>query len=277
MQADSQRVFPRPPAMQRDCSAFDLTEPTSYTDMQQNDMPVDAPLTLYSPPPPPPTAKLRHKLVSDLITASTGRARANSSASPSPSPHQDASANSTACSIISTDIISGSAFSAMTDCDSVADESCLRSQLPNPLQLQSLGESCIISGSPSMHGGLRACSLAESGTWTATPSFASLDSHVLHSSASMSVTNSVSADHTGDGTPSTDSVELPQQQQELTDRAVAVVQRVLDKLTGLDFHDSSSSASHKPLAISEQIDRLINEATSNDNLSTCYMGWCPLW
>jgi FKBP12-rapamycin complex-associated protein len=60
---------------------------------------------------------------------------------------------------------------------------------------------------------------------------------------------------------------------------VTVVQRVLDKLTGMDFQDNSAStsASNKPLAIPDQIDRLINEATSNDNLSTCYMGWCPLW
>jgi FKBP12-rapamycin complex-associated protein len=80
----------------------------------------------------------------------------------------------------------------------------------------------------------------------------------------------------GNESTSADSIRPPQQ--ELTDRAVTVVQRVLDKLTGLDFQDSpNNSAPGKPLAISEQIDRLINEATSNDNLSTCYMGWCPLW
>lgn len=124
-------------------------------------------------------------------------------------------------------------------------------------------------------------SFTASSNWATTPSFASLDSNVLHTS--MSTTNSGS-DYLGDESASMESIQLPQQ--ELTDRAVTVVQRVLDKLTGMDFQDhlqqtastsSAAAASHKPLAISEQIDRLINEATSNDNLSTCYMGWCPLW
>lgn len=119
------------------------------------------------------------------------------------------------------------------------------------------------------------------------PSFTSMDSNVLHTSGSIigcSVGNIHNdSTHGSSASLSPSSVLLPQQ--ELTDRAVAVVQRVLDKLTGLDFPSSSTTSSsstttnnnNKPLAISEQIDRLINEATSNDNLSTCYMGWCPLW
>ena len=154
--------------------------------------------------------------------------------------------------------------------------------------MQSLAESCIVSGSISASASgsgsklLPPRSLAQSTmgslVWgdsllanDEVPSFVSMDSHILHTSTSTaSASVSVSA--------SPSSVLLPQQ--ELTERAVTVVQRVLDKLTGRDFPSAASSgnsSSNKPLAISDQIDRLINEATSNDNLSTCYMGWCPLW
>ena len=58
---------------------------------------------------------------------------------------------------------------------------------------------------------------------------------------------------------------------ELTDKAVKVVHRVMDKLIGLDFENKVA------LDISEQIDRLIRQATSNENLSTCFSGWCAFW
>lgn len=78
-------------------------------------------------------------------------------------------------------------------------------------------------------------------------------------------------------------------QEELTDKAVTVVQRVLDKLTGLDFQENrknltttSSDATtqninNKALEIPEQVDLLIKQATSNENLSTCFIGWCAFW
>ena len=83
-------------------------------------------------------------------------------------------------------------------------------------------------------------------------------------------------------------------QEELTDKAVTVVQRVLDKLTGLDFQDKQHRHPNRrnnmkninvnvndhvanALDISEQVDLLIKQATSNDNLSTCFIGWCAFW
>ena len=65
-------------------------------------------------------------------------------------------------------------------------------------------------------------------------------------------------------------------QEELTDKAVTVVQRVLDKLNGLDFQEQNKK-NGSALEISEQIDLLIEQATSNDNLSTCFIGWCAFW
>jgi hypothetical protein len=96
---------------------------------------------------------------------------------------------------------------------------------------------------------------------------------------------------------------------ELTDKAVIVIKRVTDKLTGLDFpcenvHHSPSSPQQTPLMnqqgsssssssssvhlqqclqqpqaleVSEQVDRLIREAISNENLSQSFFGWCPFW
>ncbi len=99
------------------------------------------------------------------------------------------------------------------------------------------------------------------------------------------------------------------EQQDLTEKAVIVIRRVLDKLTGLDFvstnpndlHNlgasisgagsggvhppspntsgstTSSSGSVSALEVKEQVDRLIHEATSNENLSQSFFGWCPFW
>ena len=57
----------------------------------------------------------------------------------------------------------------------------------------------------------------------------------------------------------------------LNQKAVTVMVRVRDKLTGRDF---SSTA---PLETSTQVQRLIMQAMNHDNLSQCYIGWCPFW
>ena len=54
--------------------------------------------------------------------------------------------------------------------------------------------------------------------------------------------------------------------------AMDVIGRIEAKLTGTDF-----SASLTPLGIEEQVDKLINEATSVENLCQLFAGWCPLW
>eukprot|EP01033_Poteriospumella_lacustris_P010144 gene10144-7234_t len=63
-------------------------------------------------------------------------------------------------------------------------------------------------------------------------------------------------------------------QQELTEKAVVVIRRVLDKLNGLDFASSLDPAStNHQLGVAEQVERLIQEATSNENLSQSFFGW----
>ncbi|CAG9838013.1 unnamed protein product [Diabrotica balteata] len=54
-------------------------------------------------------------------------------------------------------------------------------------------------------------------------------------------------------------------------KAVAIINRVRDKLTGNDFSVEES------LTIEKQVDLLIQQATSNENLCQCYIGWCPFW
>ena len=54
-------------------------------------------------------------------------------------------------------------------------------------------------------------------------------------------------------------------------KAVAVVNRVRDKLTGRDFDANIT------LNVNQQVDLLIRQATSHENLCQCYIGWCPFW
>lgn len=54
-------------------------------------------------------------------------------------------------------------------------------------------------------------------------------------------------------------------------RAVEVLDRVSQKLTGRDFKHGEE------LAVLEQVDKLINEATKLENLCQHYIGWCSFW
>lgn len=65
-------------------------------------------------------------------------------------------------------------------------------------------------------------------------------------------------------------------QGELTEKAVIVIRRVMDKLTGLDFYDPKAPK-QAALDIPEQVDRLIKQATANENLALSFFGWCPWW
>jgi Phosphatidylinositol 3- and 4-kinase/FATC domain len=71
--------------------------------------------------------------------------------------------------------------------------------------------------------------------------------------------------------------ESDAQQELLTDKAVTVIRRVMDKLTGLDFYDPSSLLAPTALDVPEQVDRLIIQATANENLCLSFLGWCPFW
>ncbi|RWS29930.1 hypothetical protein B4U80_02742 [Leptotrombidium deliense] len=64
---------------------------------------------------------------------------------------------------------------------------------------------------------------------------------------------------------------LNQQPEALNKKALAVVKRVRDKLTGRDFD------ANVPLPVDKQVDLLIKQATSHENLCQCYIGWCPFW
>lgn len=54
-------------------------------------------------------------------------------------------------------------------------------------------------------------------------------------------------------------------------RAVLVLRRITNKLTGNDIVKSNE------LTVEEQVDKLIKEAASIENLCQHYVGWCPFW
>eukprot|EP00941_MAST-03F_sp_MAST-3F-sp1_P000707 g707.t1 len=71
----------------------------------------------------------------------------------------------------------------------------------------------------------------------------------------------------------------------LNQQAVRVIRRVKDKLVGRDFRtftrnsrkEKESSEEEENLDVELQVDRLIRQATSNENLCQSYVGWCPFW
>jgi hypothetical protein len=56
--------------------------------------------------------------------------------------------------------------------------------------------------------------------------------------------------------------------------ALEVINRIQAKLTGRDFAKNEEA---DDLTIEEQVERLIVEATSIENLCQLFTGWCPLW
>lgn len=54
-------------------------------------------------------------------------------------------------------------------------------------------------------------------------------------------------------------------------KARMIIDRVKQKLTGNDFN------SQEAISVQTQIDLLIQQATNNENLCQCYIGWCPFW
>ncbi|KAF4041334.1 FATC domain-containing protein [Phytophthora infestans] len=59
---------------------------------------------------------------------------------------------------------------------------------------------------------------------------------------------------------------------QLNEKALSVIDRVKKKLAGRDFDDGS-----RVLTVDAQVDRLIHQATSHENLCQLYYGWCPFW
>jgi len=68
----------------------------------------------------------------------------------------------------------------------------------------------------------------------------------------------------------------------LNEKALAVIRRVQDKLTGRDFpraqpRGGGAMAIASGCGVEEQVDMLIRQATSNERLCQCFIGWCPFW
>ena len=62
----------------------------------------------------------------------------------------------------------------------------------------------------------------------------------------------------------------------LNERALKVIRRVQDKLTGTDFHSPDEDPG-EPLDVQDQVQRLIVQATSSENLCQLFIGWCAFW
>lgn len=54
-------------------------------------------------------------------------------------------------------------------------------------------------------------------------------------------------------------------------KALIVIERVKAKLAGRDFKH------HGQLNVNQQVDMLIEQATSLENLCQCFIGWCAFW
>lgn len=63
----------------------------------------------------------------------------------------------------------------------------------------------------------------------------------------------------------------------LNEKALKVIQRVQDKLTGTDFAEPDTEGVAEPLDVQDQVQRLLVEATSSENLCQLFIGWCAFW
>ena len=76
----------------------------------------------------------------------------------------------------------------------------------------------------------------------------------------------------------------------INERALAVMERVENKLNGRDFvsHTTRGSVNveeqvrgswiaESVMRVALQVQQLIDSAMSHENLCQCYTGWCPFW
>jgi len=61
----------------------------------------------------------------------------------------------------------------------------------------------------------------------------------------------------------------------LNENALEVIRRVQDKLSGTDFHPPTEE--FDPLDVQDQVQKLILQATSTENLCQLFIGWCAFW
>eukprot|EP00798_Chlamydomonas_sp_ICE-L_P022754 gene22754-29922_t len=63
----------------------------------------------------------------------------------------------------------------------------------------------------------------------------------------------------------------------LNSRAVEVMKRMSDKLMGRDYAVEGMALQTESDSVSSQVQRLIGQAISHENLCQSYIGWCPFW
>ncbi|KAK3827302.1 MAG: armadillo-type protein [Linnemannia gamsii] len=68
-----------------------------------------------------------------------------------------------------------------------------------------------------------------------------------------------------------DNYEVEIQPEQLNQRAVTILNRVTNKLTGRDFNPDQT------LDVPQQVQKLILQATSTENLCQCWVGYCAFW
>lgn len=61
----------------------------------------------------------------------------------------------------------------------------------------------------------------------------------------------------------------------LNEKALKIILRIQDKLNGTDFEDRTESG--ESLDVVDQVQRLTVQATSVENLSQLFIGWCAFW
>jgi FKBP12-rapamycin complex-associated protein len=69
--------------------------------------------------------------------------------------------------------------------------------------------------------------------------------------------------------------QLEDAKEVLNERAVTVMKRLGDKLTGRDFSPDGESIESD--SVPAQVQRLVQQATSHECLCQNYIGWCPFW
>jgi FKBP12-rapamycin complex-associated protein len=55
------------------------------------------------------------------------------------------------------------------------------------------------------------------------------------------------------------------------------MRRMSDKLMGRDYSAEGTSGPAESDSVAAQVQRLVNQALSHENLCQSYIGWCPFW
>lgn len=55
------------------------------------------------------------------------------------------------------------------------------------------------------------------------------------------------------------------------------MERMSDKLTGRDFAVEGHVSDKHVDSVQTQVQKLISQATNNENLCQAYIGWCAFW